>query len=74
VSPPKQGQISRTDDVVGSPSSRRAGIIDETTLSDLEEAQRCSGGRRAVAADLGKVVDDRAVVTVRPESEVLKSA
>jgi hypothetical protein len=65
--------VSRTDDVVRSPSSRGASIVDKAALSDLEEAQRSSGGRCAVAADLGKVVDDRTVVTVWPTGEVVSA-
>lgn len=55
-----------TDEGVGGPGAWWAGAADEAALSDLEEAERPRGVRSTVAADLCKVVDDRAVVAIGP--------
>ena len=55
-----------TDKGVGGPGAWWAGAADQAALSDLEEAERPRGVRSTVAANLCKVVDDRAVVAVGP--------
>jgi len=55
-----------TDEVVRGPETGRAGTVDQALLGDLKEAERASRVRRRVAADLGQVVGDRAVVALWP--------
>jgi hypothetical protein len=54
------------DQVVRSPGTRDAAVIDETSLVDLEELQSGLVDGRAVAIAVGQVGDDRAVVRLGP--------
>jgi hypothetical protein len=54
------------DQVVGSPGTRDAAVIDETSLVDLEELQSGLVDGGAVAIAVGQVGDDRAVVRLGP--------
>lgn len=54
------------DELVARPLTRRRGIVDETTLVDLEELQGCLVNRLALAIAVGKVVEHGTVVGRRP--------
>ena len=48
------------------PCSRRGSISDETCLIDLEEFESGFIDRRAISIAVRKVIDDRAVMRIRP--------
>lgn len=54
------------DEVVRRPGARRARVVDQALLVDLEELQRRLVDRRAVAVARRQVRDDGSVVAVRP--------
>jgi hypothetical protein len=59
-------QTELTNEVVRCPVARRVGTVVQALLGDLEEAEGARGSRRRVAADFGKVVNDRTVVALGP--------
>ena len=58
--------IASADELVGGPLARRAVAVNKALLRNLEEVQVAGLGRRAAAGALGEIVDDRAMVALRP--------